>query len=458
MDFVDIVGAQPNTVVVSDPMIISGVAAGAVPASIIGGVGEFSVNGAAWTTAGYVQVGDSVRLRVTTPAGTAGESVEVTLSVTTYGYILWSVTNINDLSVDVVAAQDSVESAKVHSGFLPQEVATASIDLFARAFIVLDDEAAAGDTALPTATLRLTVESAAVSTSKAMPVVGLTVTETADVSDQYLVNASLRLTSAGVATDVALGRLTAIHMVTETATAKSTVSQAKHALLTSTGVASSDVVLNSPVYLLLVDEAGASSTVILDVRQREVVDETGVAIDWQRTVAQLSYYVNGGRVEASDEYVYLDPTHGAWVAALPDLALTRWEDLPYRQIHQHGGTLYGIDASGVYVIGGSGVDAELVTGVMDFKVDKVKSLEVAYVTALSDSPLELDAVRASAGGAKVTTYRPATGSVNVPSQARIKFGQGRSSRYWGFAIRNTNGDKLTISDLRIVPVVGDRRI
>ena len=56
-----------------------------------------------------------------------------------------------------------------------------------------------------------------------------------------------------------------------------------------------------------------------------------------------------------------------------------------------------------------------------------------------------------------TTYRPVVYDLAVPSQLRVVFGRGRSSRWWGFAIRNT-GESLTLQDLRVVPLINSRRV
>ena len=456
MDFLDVVNAQPSTVVVSSPLTVSGITLGSKTVSITSPSGELSINGGGWASTGTVQVGDNIRLRVTTPAGEAGETVTVAINLQSYGYIDWTVANVDNLMDEdgywraddvawVVVAGTVDEAAAVTETLLPGQ--------YTPAF----DSATASDEATPRLIARLTVGETASVADEPMALTDVVVTDTGAASDSATVYFTVSVVEGGKTSDLATGVLRGVALLDETAVARDTAWLGSPAEVEDTAEAVDEAVAVQRVALLVTDATTGSDTLYLGTTAIELVDEAGSALDWSETVATLGLNMDGGRALVGDDALFYSPTRGAWVVTLDTLAVTRWADLPYEQVHQMpDGTLLGVAPDGVYTEGAATVDAEVTTGVYDFGLTETKSLRVGYVAALTDGSVELDAV---CGGLDtgVVTYRPVVYDITAPTQFRVLFGRGRKSRWWGFAIRNT-GEALELQDLRVVPLINSRRV
>lgn len=458
LDFQDVIDAAPGVEVVSDPLVISGLSLGTKAISIVG-AGELRINGGAWVTSGVVQNGDSVYLRLTTPAGQNGQVTERTVNLQTYGYINWTVTNINSVLDEFGTGVDALASVLVVAGDYPQELLSGVEELTPASYVPVDEVGALVDTFLPFYILTFVFDEAGSGADVPFAVNTQDVDEAGAGAELLLPAAGLVLSEAGASVDALTPNALATHLVADVFSGADSVVTALTWLVEEAGL-SADTLLTWARVAELVNEYGAGAAEdISAVLGALVVDEAGVFGDYSFTVASLTAYLNGGTMVGADFPIYQSKAGLAWVANSRSLALSRWLDHGVTQFHQVDGVVYGVAEDGLYVVDAAApVDAAISTGLYDFGRAEVKFMDMGYLSYTSAGPLEVDAVASSGGAKTVTTYRQPAYESDTPRQTRVRFGRGRSARWWGFTIRNTDGLAVTVQDLRVLPLVGSRRI
>ena len=460
MYFTNVSDVQPLTEVVSDTVGMSGITLGTHTIQITSTSGQLSINGGAWGTSGVVGIGDLVRLKVTSPTGSSGESVSVTVSVQGYGLMTWTVTNVNNVLTDTVQSVDAVVRYLIRAGSVCSDTASAVDTLEPFSYTPAYDYATATDTAMPTVRVKLVVADALLARDSGFPYTYQLATDSATATESTLTYGRALVVDTATGTDTPLGVLRAVALVTESAVASDRADGNSSGELSASASASDEALPRTLAALLVSDTATGDALALVDVRAIELVSDSGVVTDNAESVLRTLMLIAGKPAVASDEAIYSDAGNAAWVTTVDHMALTRWVALPFTEVHQlPDGRILGLAPDGVYEVdAAASVDVEVRTGATDFGLVNVKSLRSGYVSALSDTPIELDTVRGTSAGAAVTTYRPSVYGMTVTSQYRVTFGRGREARYWAFAVRNTDGAKITIQDLRVVPLIGDRRV
>lgn len=459
-DFIDVTDAPSNTVVTSDPLVMAGLTAGYKDVSIISASGELSVNGGTWGTTGQVVVGDSVRLRVTTPTDQTGAVTVVQFNLQSIGILDWVVTNVNNVLSETMQGSDLILNLVIGAGFIPTEQGDIYDTAEDTAYLLVDEAGTVTDTAMPATAAGVFIAETATGSTTPIVELTITVTDTVEAVGTHVAEvAAFIVTETGSVADTLLPRLAATLTPTDAATVSDTAMLVITQYELTNAVGASDTALPVVSFATLVAEvAEATDTVTPRVIALAVVADAVDAVDDSSTVAVTGINIHGGTAVVWDDPIFENPVELAWVINARTQAVTRWEQLPISQMHDTGETVFGIAPNAVYAFGASSAAAEINTGVYDFGTPQTKQLDVGYTTYESNYPLEIDAIAVVDGVKQRTTYRPARMEATGPRQTRVVFGRGRASVHWSFAIRNDADHHARIQSLRVVPAVTTRRI
>jgi len=151
----------------------------------------------------------------------------------------------------------------------------------------------------------------------------------------------------------------------------------------------------------------------------------------------------------------------AWVMNTETTGLSAYDNFDFVSIAAHDGTLYVASNGGIFRLGGDAdngqsIDANVLTGFLDFNSPQTKRISDIYV-GYTGGEMEFD-VETYDGPQEVYTYAMEEREVDAPRNNRLKVGRGLSSRYWRFGLRNLNGADFQIYDIETVVGISKRRL
>ncbi|MGL6290369.1 MAG: hypothetical protein ACRC2H_06755, partial [Silanimonas sp.] len=154
----------------------------------------------------------------------------------------------------------------------------------------------------------------------------------------------------------------------------------------------------------------------------------------------------------------------AWTINTESRAVTRYDNFPVTSVAVHGGRVLGATPTGIYALEGDDDDGEDIAARLRFALTQMgsgqlKRMEAAYLgfTATGDLVLKLitttDKLAREARLFRLTPRR-----TGVDHEARVKFGRGTRSVYYGFELVNVDGADFDLDVVKVLPLVLDRRI
>lgn len=454
-DFIDVTDAAPSTVIVSEPASVSGLTLGTKAVTVVG-AGEFQIDGGAWGTTGVVQNGSELTLRLTTPAGELGAVTTMTINVVSIGYVTWSVTNKNNLLTETGVSSDTALSFRITPAQPFSDVAVGTDTLIPETYIVVAEVADIGDAMYPQTTSRVTLLEVGKGAGTGTPIIEATVLEVGNGVESVLPAIVLLMTEAGVSHETLFSTLLTSFTVTNQGQGVDWVNGTSTVVLSSsaTGV---DVLLLSNGIGTTVSETG-SGLDWLEFAQDAytLIKEYGTGYD---TPLPNSLVFEGYTENAvgKDQLIYSNEDRMAHVFNVRLAAYSSWQNLEVSEVFSLNGKLFGIAPDGLYQLNGAGTDAEVYTGLLDLKSQKIKHVPNMYITAASEQPMRV-AVNSVSQGEEVFEYEARPSTVETPAPTRVKLGKGLRSTYFGVVIGNTGAAKTQVGDVSFVVAETDRRI
>ena len=454
-DFIDVIEALPSTVITSESIAVSGLTLGTKSVSIIG-AGELQVDGGSWATSGVVQNGSSLALRITTPAGELGAVTTVTVNVQSIGYVTWSVTNKNNLGSEVGVSTDTGLSFGVAPGYPFSDVATGLDDITSVSYIVISETGSSGDIYTPSLTSKVTLLEVGKGSGTGTPIIEVTVVETGAGIESVLPAIVLLMSEAGVSHETLFSTLLTAFTVTNEGQGADWIDGTAIVVLSSTATGV-DTLLLSNGQTSTVDEAGTGIDWLLFAQDATfLVKEFGTAYDTYLPTSLMFVGYTEGAV-GKDQLIYSNEDRMAHVFNVRLAAYSSWQNLEVSEVFSLNGKLFGIAPDGLYQLNGAGTDAEVYTGLLDLKSQKIKHVPNMYITAASEQPMRV-AVNSVSQGEEVFEYEARPSTVETPAPTRVKLGKGLRSTYFGVVIGNTGAAKTQVGDVSFVVAETDRRI
>jgi len=454
-DFIDVIEALPSTVITSESIAVSGLTLGTKSVSIIG-AGELQVDGGSWATSGVVQNGSSLALRITTPAGELGAVTTVTVNVQSIGYVTWSVTNKNNLVSEVGVSTDTGLSFGVAPGYPFSDVATGLDDITSVSYIVISETGSSGDIYTPSLTSKVTLLEVGKGSGTGTPIIEVTVVETGAGIESVLPAIVLLMSEAGVSHETLFSTLLTAFTVTNEGQGADWIDGTAIVVLSSTATGV-DTLLLSNGQTSTVDEAGTGVDWLLFAQNATfLVKEFGTAYDTYLPTSLMFVGYTEGAV-GRDQLIYANEDRMAHVFNVRLAAYSSWQNVEVSEVFSLNGKLFGIAPDGLYQLNGAGTDAEVYTGLLDLKSQKIKHVPNIYITAASEQPMRV-AVNSVSQGEEVFEYEARPSTVETPAPTRVKLGKGLRSTYFGVVIGNTGAAKTQVGDVSFVVAETDRRI
>lgn len=281
-------------------------------------------------------------------------------------------------------------------------------------------------TTTPDNTLVLVASGAAVST---MPVTSTTQVVT--------------LVTAGGATSAAIpGRL---EVVTEAGVAVSTVTAVNVATttLTSTGAAASSL----PV---------AAGDVDPDILASTATGTTSVLMQLDATSTLAS------TADGTSTARFKNPGAVAWVLNTETTGTSTYDNFDFESVAQTPDKILAVGPDGLYELtgdtdSGDTIDARIVSGFTDFKLDQIKRVDAMYFGYTSVGGLALKVETLDSGHAP-TSYALEARQATAPRSTRVVVGKGMYGRYWRVTLSNIAGADFEIHDATVDIAVSTRRV
>jgi hypothetical protein len=149
----------------------------------------------------------------------------------------------------------------------------------------------------------------------------------------------------------------------------------------------------------------------------------------------------------------------AWVMNTETGAPWLFTNFNFNSVIEHAGMLFGGAQDGLYYLSGDDdagrdIDAEILTGMLDFGFSNKKRISSIYF-GYTGGELECD-VESYDQPNDIYTYGMEERLAEAPRNNRIKLGKGLKSRYWRFTIRNVAGAAFQVYD-KFADVVASKR-
>ena len=159
-----------------------------------------------------------------------------------------------------------------------------------------------------------------------------------------------------------------------------------------------------------------------------------------------------------------DDTYFAWVCNTQTKAFTSYTNFPFNSFAQIGRRYFAAADDGIYELTGDSDDgqpiqARIRTGLTNLGTGRMKRMPSLYLGYTATGVLVLKAVTTSPTGEKREDwYELRQQTAESTREGRIKLGKGLKSVFWGFELVNVDGAAFALDDLKLYPMLCDRRI
>lgn len=161
-----------------------------------------------------------------------------------------------------------------------------------------------------------------------------------------------------------------------------------------------------------------------------------------------------------------DSDYTAWVMNTKTLGATQYTNFAFNSFAEIVPNLYtGCKKDGLYELNGTDdngtpIDLEIRTGLMQIGDGKEARVPYAYVGARTNGKLVMKVVEGEdpEGGLNEYWYNVEVRQMTSTRTTRSKLGKGLAAVWWQFALSNFRGSTLELAQLKLYPVILDRRI
>lgn len=154
----------------------------------------------------------------------------------------------------------------------------------------------------------------------------------------------------------------------------------------------------------------------------------------------------------------------AWTINTESRAVARYENFPFNSFAIHGGRVLGATPAGIFALEGQDDDGEDIAARVRFALTQMgsgqlKRMEAAYLGYTATGGLILKLVTTTDKRAReARLFRLTPRQAGIDHEARVKFGRGTKSVYYGFEIENIDGADFGLDVVKVLPLILERRI
>ncbi len=218
-------------------------------------------------------------------------------------------------------------------------------------------------------------------------------------------------------------------------------------------------------------KTGTISRGILRFPSLQIVGKpvTHVFIDTSLPVFTINGYAHGPLISTLSESLpffvitaYLQRKQDdfrIYVLNLNNEALTEYKNFNFNSFCTFKGKYLGGNANGIMVLEGSDDDGESISasfnmGITDFRVQNIKKVHDAYISAKGDGSLILTVITDDGleSGYPVNLENTRTKPV------KVNIGKGKKGKYWEFSLENVGGSDFEVSEIELNVELLNRRI
>lgn len=160
-----------------------------------------------------------------------------------------------------------------------------------------------------------------------------------------------------------------------------------------------------------------------------------------------------------------DDTYTAWVMTPETKAMRSYSNFPFNSYAQMGDHFYGACDTGIYRMGGTTDDGDVIravirTGLVNFGELNKSSVRRAYIGATTSGNLLLRVQAMTVKDVLLEqTYRLVPADITKPREHLQDVGKGFKSVYWTFELANdTDGADFEVTDWHVLPVTNSGRL
>lgn len=213
----------------------------------------------------------------------------------------------------------------------------------------------------------------------------------------------------------------------------------------------------------LVDQAGIADGAEFGLRVVAIAQDGAALEDAAGSVAHLLATAEDGALLyatvrlAGNEYA-------GWVLNTTTRAPSEYRGFNFDSLVTWQGRTFGAGAGGIFELGGDSDDGDPIqafirTGLSDFGSGKLKRVPDLYLGYAGNGDVVLKVIITSETGEKSEEwYRQAMKPAESVREGRLQIARGLKSRYWQFELCNTAGAAIEFADVRLRPIILDRRV
>lgn len=335
----------------------------------------------------------------------------------------------------------------------------------AGAYTVIDDRPTVSDWVARSVVASPTVEEIVEVAERFQISIAQMSADTLSAQDAALLNPTVvsHIEDAVQASDVLSGFTTVAALSIDGAASKSTVLSAPtyEAVATASAADSTPVLLRVAGAFITESAAGAATAEVSAVPQGNLLVAAGISSSSLDSRTD-SYPILQNSLYAADGVTYNDPEARAWVMNTETTAVSWYSNFQFESVAQAGDRTFAAGPNGLYELTGSTdegelIEAEVITGLVDFKIAQTKRVDAFYFGYTSEGQLSLT-VETPESGVPAATYSLEQRDASAPRNSRVVPGKGLFGRYWRVTLRNVGGVDFEIHDATIDVAVSTRRV
>jgi hypothetical protein len=325
---------------------------------------------------------------------------------------------------------------------------------------VVQDSITADDASSSLLTAHSSVTDSITAADQAQDVIVQQISDIIEISDSVAGHGSEIVSDSIVCVDDAGGAQTLDNSVSDSLMVLDGTYASQRQQIQDSIVVSDNVSAQARVLELVSDSAIALDLVVTRSRVIEpTVTDTIIADDSTASSGIFHDYVSD-IIIVTDRVFSTNPNSIAWVMNVETGAPSFYTNYQFTSIVEHDGMLFAAASDGLYLLegdndGGTYIDAELKTGLLDFDLKFKKRLQYLYL-GYTGGELEVDVETQAPGD--IFTYGLEERDADAPRNNRIKLGKGLNDRYWRLTFRNLVGKDFQMYDTEAEIVVSKRRL
>lgn len=215
-----------------------------------------------------------------------------------------------------------------------------------------------------------------------------------------------------------------------------------------------------------ITESAALAVILAQHVSIPILIAEAIAADEEWTVkADLINFIEEGGCVAI-QISLGDSDYTAWVLNTKTLGATQYTNFAFNSFAEIArGVWIGCKRDGLFELtgdddSGTPIDLEIRTGLMMMAAGREARVPYAYIAARTDGSLVMKVVKGEEPDGELHEfwYEVEVRAMSSTRTTRSKLGKGTKAVWWQFALSNVRGSTLELAQLKLYPVILDRRI